>query len=57
MAELFDRLRIAKARVIRPGTDIVSELVAKGEIELGMVVCTENSDSEVVVMQSTDEGM
>jgi hypothetical protein len=38
MTGLFDRLGIAEARVIRPETDIVSELVAKGEIELGMVV-------------------
>jgi hypothetical protein len=29
-----------KSKVTRPDTDIVSELVAKGEIELGMVVMT-----------------
>ncbi len=41
---LFDRLGISdeiKPKVIRPETDIVSELVAKGEIELGMVVITQ----------------
>jgi molybdate transport system substrate-binding protein len=41
---LFERLGIAesiKSKVIRPETDIVSELVAKGEIELGMVVITQ----------------
>jgi hypothetical protein len=27
--------------VIRPETDIVSELVAKGEVEIGMVVMTQ----------------
>lgn len=44
LAELFDRLGIAEAvkfKVTRPETDIVSELVAKGEIELGMVVITQ----------------
>jgi len=44
LAGLFDRLGIAeaiKSKVIRPETDIVSELVAKGEIELGMVVTTQ----------------
>jgi len=44
LAELFDRLGIAEAinsKVIRPETDIVSELVAQGEIELGMVVITQ----------------
>jgi hypothetical protein len=30
-----------KARVVRPETNIVSELVAKGEIELGIVVITQ----------------
>ena len=42
--ELFDRLGIAeaiKSKVVRPDTDIVSELVAKGEIELGLVVATQ----------------
>ena len=41
---LFDRLGISEAirsKVIRPETDVVSELVAKGEIELGMVVITQ----------------
>lgn len=41
---LFARLGIAdaiKSKVVRPDTDIVSELVAKGEIELGMVVITQ----------------
>jgi molybdate transport system substrate-binding protein len=44
LAGLFDRLGIAeaiKSKIIRPETDIVSELVAKGEIELGMVVITQ----------------
>jgi molybdate transport system substrate-binding protein len=42
--ELFQRLGIAeaiKSRTVRPETDIVSELVAKGEVELGMVVTTQ----------------
>lgn len=41
---LFDRLAIAdaiKSKVTRPDADIVSELVAKGEIEVGMVVMTQ----------------
>jgi molybdate transport system substrate-binding protein len=41
---LFEQLGIAdaiKSKVVRPETDIVSELVAKGEIELGMVVITQ----------------
>ena len=41
---LFERLGIAdtiKSKIVRPETDIVSELVAKGEIELGMVVITQ----------------
>jgi len=41
---LFERLGIAdaiKSKVTRPETDIVSELVAKGEIELGLVVITQ----------------
>ena len=44
LAGLFDRLGIAeaiKSKVIRPETDIVSELVGKGEIELGIVVITQ----------------
>jgi len=41
---LLDRLGIAdavKSKVTRPETDIVSELVAKGDVELGMVVITQ----------------
>ena len=41
---LFARLGIAdeiKSKVLRPETDIVSELVAKGKVELGMVVITQ----------------
>ncbi|HZM62399.1 MAG TPA: substrate-binding domain-containing protein [Vicinamibacterales bacterium] len=41
---LFERMGIAasiKPKVTRPEADIVSELVAKGEIELGMVVSTQ----------------
>ena len=41
---LFERLGISeglKEKIVRPPTDIVSELVAKGEIELGMVVITQ----------------
>jgi len=41
---LFERLGIADAirsKVVRPDTDVVSELVAKGEIELGMIVITQ----------------
>jgi molybdate transport system substrate-binding protein len=41
---VIERLGIADAvrpKVTRPDTDIVSELVAKGEIELGMVVTTQ----------------
>ncbi len=44
LAGLFDRMGISeaiKSKVIRPDNDIVSELVAKGEIELGMVVITQ----------------
>lgn len=44
LASLLERLGIAEAiasKVTRPDTDIVSELVAKGEIELGMVVITQ----------------
>jgi molybdate transport system substrate-binding protein len=44
LAGLFDRLGIAeeiKSKVVRPETDVVSERVAKGEIELGMVVITQ----------------
>jgi molybdate transport system substrate-binding protein len=44
LAGLLDRLGIAdaiKAKVTRPDADIVSALVAKGEIEIGMVVMTQ----------------
>ncbi len=44
LAGLLDRLGIAdaiKAKVQRPDTDIVSERVAKGEVEIGMVVVTQ----------------
>lgn len=41
---LFERLGLAEAirdKIVRPDTDIVSELVAKGEIEIGLVVTTQ----------------
>jgi molybdate transport system substrate-binding protein len=44
LAGLLDRLGISetiKSKVTRPESDIVSELVAKGEIELGMTVITQ----------------
>jgi molybdate transport system substrate-binding protein len=44
VAGLVERLGIAEAlaaKTIRPETDIVSELVAKGEVELGLVVITQ----------------
>ena len=44
LAGLLDRLGIAdaiKSKVTRPDADVVSELVAKGEIEIGMVVMTQ----------------
>jgi molybdate transport system substrate-binding protein len=44
VAGLVERLGIAdaiKAKVTRPESDIVSELVAKGEVELGIVVITQ----------------
>jgi molybdate transport system substrate-binding protein len=44
VASMIDRLGIAdavKSKVTRPDADIVSELVAKGEIELGMVATTQ----------------
>ena len=44
LAPLLERLGIADAiasKVTRPDTDVVSELVAKGEVELGMVVITQ----------------
>jgi molybdate transport system substrate-binding protein len=44
LAGMLERLEIdeaIKSKVTRPETDIVSELVARGEIELGMVVITQ----------------
>jgi molybdate transport system substrate-binding protein len=44
VARLIERLGIAEAvrsKVIRPESDVVSELVAKGEVELGLVVITQ----------------
>jgi molybdate transport system substrate-binding protein len=44
IAAVLERLGIAeavKAKVTRPESDIVSELVAKGEVELGLVVMTQ----------------
>ena len=44
IAGLVERLGIAgaiKSKVTRPESDIVSELVAKGEVELGLVVITQ----------------
>ena len=44
LAGLLERLGIAeaiKSRVTRPESDIVSELVAKGEVEIGMTVITQ----------------
>jgi molybdate transport system substrate-binding protein len=44
VAGLLERLGIAEAiesKVTRPDSDIVSELVARGEVELGMVVITQ----------------
>ncbi len=44
LAGLLDRLGIAeaiKSKVTRPESDIVSELVAKGDIEIGMTVITQ----------------
>jgi molybdate transport system substrate-binding protein len=44
VAAVVDRLGLAdsiKAKVTRPEADIVSELVAKGQIELGIVVMTQ----------------
>jgi molybdate transport system substrate-binding protein len=41
---LFQRMGIAEAlapKTVRPDTDVVSELVAKGEIELGLIVITQ----------------
>ncbi len=44
LAGLLERLGIAeaiKSKVTRPESDIVSELIAKGQVELGMVVITQ----------------
>ena len=44
LSDVLERLGISetiKAKVTRPDTDVVSEMVAKGEIELGMVVITQ----------------
>jgi len=44
LENLFERLGISRAlepKTIRPDSDIVSELVAKGEVELGMTVITQ----------------
>lgn len=44
VGRVLERLGIAEAikgKVIRPESDIVSELVAKGEVELGIVVITQ----------------
>jgi len=44
VADVLARLGIAetiKSKVTRPESDIVSELIAKGEVELGMVVITQ----------------
>lgn len=44
LSGLIERLGIAEAirsKVTRPDTDIVSELVARGEVELGIVVITQ----------------
>jgi molybdate transport system substrate-binding protein len=44
LAQLFERMGITQAiagKVVRPDTDIVSEMVAKGEVELGLVVTTQ----------------
>ena len=44
VASLLEKLGIAdavKPKVTRPDSDIVSELVAKGEVELGLVVITQ----------------
>ena len=51
LASLLERLGIAdsiKAKVVRPESDIVSELVAKGEVEIGMVVITQILTTEGV---------
>lgn len=50
---LIDRLGIAEAikpKVTRPESDIVSELVAKGDVELGLVVITQILTTPGVVL-------
>ena len=47
IAAMIERLGIAsalKSKVTRPDTDIVSDLVANGNVELGMVVTTQILD-------------
>jgi molybdate transport system substrate-binding protein len=44
LAGLFERLGMAQAiepKAVRPESDVVSELVARGEVELGLVVITQ----------------
>ena len=44
LAGLMERLGLASAiepKLVRPETDIVSEMVAKGEVEIGLVVITQ----------------
>ena len=53
IADLVERLGIAdaiKSKVTRPETDVVSELVAKGEVELGLVVITQILTTAGVVL-------
>jgi molybdate transport system substrate-binding protein len=53
LARLLDDLAIASAiqsKLIRPVTDIVSELVAKGDVEIGMVVVTQILTTPGVVL-------
>jgi molybdate transport system substrate-binding protein len=51
LADLIERLGLTealKSKVVRPETDIVSELVATGEVELGLVVITQILTTEGV---------
>jgi molybdate transport system substrate-binding protein len=51
LESLLDRLGVAevvRSKVTQPESDIVSELVAKGEIELGLVVITQILTTEGV---------
>jgi molybdate transport system substrate-binding protein len=51
LAALIERLGLTealKSKVVRPETDIVSELVATGEVELGLVVITQILTTEGV---------